>query len=139
MKYKGFTCVFQDNVKIFACQKKIFIILTLWKLKLGAIRGVRAGIPRSNLFAMAITAKVVFSLRQLHLPKNKRLSFAAVKQPPLPHSATEVTSILKKISICNLNGCTILARTVLAQDTFSKVKGFQVSVLAAELAGQCIH
>ncbi len=103
MKYKGFTCIFQDNVKIFACQKKIFIILIFWKLKLDVIHGVRAGIPKSNLFVTVIMAKADFFPRRLHLLKNKPLFFAAVKQPSLPHSVTEVTSILKlnnTVSMC---------------------------------------
>ncbi len=82
-------------LKYSPCLRQTLITHILLTLKPDGIRGVRAAIQKNNPFATAITAKVVFSLRQLPLPKNKLLSFAAVKQPPLPHSATEVIRILK--------------------------------------------
>lgn len=91
-------------LKYSPCLRQTLITHILLTLKPDAILGVRAGIQKNNPFATAITAKVVFFLRQLPLPKNKLLSFAAVKQPPLPHFVTEVISILKVNSAINIKG-----------------------------------
>lgn len=89
-------------LKYSPCLRQTLITLILLTLKPDAILGVHAGIQKNNPFATAITAKVVFFPRQLPLPKNKLLSFAAAKQPRLPHSATEVINILNKINAGNL-------------------------------------